>query len=61
MIARTKIVEHLADMHQCAAWLSPLERVGLPVDVGRIVAFLASDAAGWISGKILGLDGGAFR
>jgi NAD(P)-dependent dehydrogenase (short-subunit alcohol dehydrogenase family) len=41
--------------------LSPLERVGLPADVGRVVCFLASDAAEWVNGKILGVDGGAFR
>lgn len=46
---------------QCAAWLSPLNRVGLPVDVARVVSFLASDAAEWVSGKIIGVDGGAFR
>ncbi|RMJ28729.1 KR domain-containing protein [Aspergillus sp. HF37] len=46
---------------ECAAWLSPLSRVGMPVDVARIVGFLASDAAEWVSGKIIGVDGGAFR
>lgn len=44
-----------------AAWLSPLERVGLPNDVGRLVCFLASDAAEWVNGKTIGVDGGAFR
>jgi NAD(P)-dependent dehydrogenase (short-subunit alcohol dehydrogenase family) len=46
---------------QCAATLSPLERVGLPIDVGRVVCFLASDAGEWVNGKILGVDGGAYR
>ncbi|OGM47413.1 aflE/ norA/ aad/ adh-2/ NOR reductase/ dehydrogenase [Aspergillus bombycis] len=46
---------------ECAAWLSPLNRVGQPVDVARVVSFLASDAAEWVSGKIIGVDGGAFR
>lgn len=41
--------------------LSPIKRVGLPTDVGRVVCFLASDAAEWVNGKILGVDGGAFR
>ncbi|KIA75638.1 Versicolorin reductase [Aspergillus ustus] len=44
-----------------AAWLSPLSRVGQPEDVARVVGFLASDAAEWVSGKIIGVDGGAFR
>jgi len=46
---------------ECAAWLSPLERVGMPTDIGRVVCFLASDAAEWVNGKIFGLDGGAYR
>ncbi|KAK4679796.1 hypothetical protein QC764_207240 [Podospora pseudoanserina] len=46
---------------ECAAWLSPLQRVGLPDDVARAVCFLASDAAEWVNGKIIGIDGGAFR
>ncbi|KAK4175366.1 hypothetical protein QBC36DRAFT_331594 [Triangularia setosa] len=46
---------------ECAAWLSPLQRVGLPADVARAVCFLASDAAEWVNGKIIGIDGGAFR
>jgi 3-oxoacyl-[acyl-carrier protein] reductase len=37
----------------------PLGRAGEPVDVGRAAVFLASDDAGWITGKILRVDGGA--
>ena len=35
-----------------------LGRIGQPVDVARVVAFLASDAAGWITGQVIGVDGG---
>jgi len=38
----------------------PLGRVGQPEDVGALAAFLASDDAGWITGKIFRVDGGAF-
>lgn len=38
----------------------PLGRVGQPEDVGAMAAFLASDEAGWITGKIFRVDGGAF-
>jgi 3-oxoacyl-[acyl-carrier protein] reductase len=38
----------------------PLGRAGEPADVGRAVAFLASDDAAWITGKILHVDGGAY-
>lgn len=44
-----------------AAGLSPLARVGMPDDVGRVVCFLASDAAEWVNGKTIAVDGGAYR
>jgi NAD(P)-dependent dehydrogenase (short-subunit alcohol dehydrogenase family) len=36
----------------------PLGRVGEPAEVARLVAFLASDAAGWITGETIAVDGG---
>jgi 3-oxoacyl-[acyl-carrier protein] reductase len=36
----------------------PLGRFGSPQDVAEAVAFLASDAAGYITGQVLGVDGG---
>jgi NAD(P)-dependent dehydrogenase (short-subunit alcohol dehydrogenase family) len=38
--------------------LMPLARVGVPSDVGGFVAFLLSDAASWITGQCIGVDGG---
>jgi 3-oxoacyl-[acyl-carrier protein] reductase len=37
---------------------TPLGRVGAPEDAARLVAFLASDAAGWITGQVLRSRGG---
>ncbi|KAH8681096.1 short chain dehydrogenase [Xylariales sp. PMI_506] len=42
-----------------AATWSPLHRVGLPIDVARVVCFLASQDGEWINGKVLGVDGHA--
>ena len=36
----------------------PLRRLGKPHEVGRTVAFLASDAAGFITGHVLPVAGG---
>ena len=33
-------------------------RLGQPQDIANAVMFLASDAAGWISGQIISVDGG---
>lgn len=38
--------------------LTPLGRIGQPDDVGGIAAFLASDAAAFMTGQILVVDGG---
>lgn len=36
----------------------PLRRIGAPTDVAPTVAFLASDAASWITGQVLSVNGG---
>lgn len=37
---------------------TPLCRLGTPEDVAALVRFLASDAAGFITGQVIGVDGG---
>lgn len=38
----------------------PLQRLGQPEDVAELVAFLASEKAGYITGQVITIDGGAF-
>jgi NAD(P)-dependent dehydrogenase (short-subunit alcohol dehydrogenase family) len=42
------------------AKLTPLGRVGNPLDVARAVAFLASESGGFITGQTIWVDGGLF-
>ncbi|MFM9885011.1 MAG: 3-oxoacyl-ACP reductase FabG [Burkholderiales bacterium] len=36
----------------------PMQRAGKPEEVAELVAFLASDRAGYISGQVIGINGG---
>ena len=38
----------------------PMERPGSPEDVARVVAFLASDDASYMTGQVLGVNGGMY-
>ena len=39
----------------------PLGRIGLPEDAARVVAWLADDEAGWVTGQVIDSEGGFFR
>ncbi|QIX25525.1 SDR family oxidoreductase [Nocardioides sp. JQ2195] len=36
----------------------PLKRLGVPGDIGSVVAFLLSDESAWMTGQLLAVDGG---
>jgi len=38
----------------------PLQRLGQPEDVAELVGFLATEKAGYITGQVITIDGGAF-
>lgn len=46
------------DVRTAAAAQIPLKRFGKPEDIAAAVAFLASPEAGYITGQVLGVDGG---
>jgi NAD(P)-dependent dehydrogenase (short-subunit alcohol dehydrogenase family) len=45
------LVQGIAAMHA-------LQRLGQPEDIGALAAFLISDEASWITGQVIGADGG---
>ncbi len=55
----TKMTEALDEKHRQALMERiPLKSLGKPQDVAEAVAFLASDNARYITGQVLGVDGG---
>lgn len=47
------------EVDEYAKTWSPLDRVGLPIDIARVVCFLASQDGEWVNGKVIGIDGAA--
>ena len=50
--------EHSEETKAILAEETPLGRLGTPKDVGKACAFLLSDDAAFITGQVLGVDGG---
>lgn len=38
--------------------ITPLGRVGTPEDIARVIHFVVSDEAGWVTGQIIDATGG---
>jgi 3-oxoacyl-[acyl-carrier protein] reductase len=51
-----KVPEHVLER-----WVEriPMERFGQPSEVASVIAFLASDDASYVTGQVLGIDGGS--
>ena len=49
-----------AEMMKTYAGMIPLGRVGKPAEVGSVICFLASGAAGYLAGETIEINGGMF-
>jgi NAD(P)-dependent dehydrogenase (short-subunit alcohol dehydrogenase family) len=53
------MVEHGSpELDRTLRRVTPAGHAGTPDDVGRVVVFLAGDGARWITGQLIGVDGG---
>jgi 3-oxoacyl-[acyl-carrier protein] reductase len=55
---RPKQYEYYKNLEKNLLKNIPLGRMGEPEDVAKLVVFLSSDAAGWITGQTFGVNGG---
>ena len=58
-VVKTRFAEKLYDgREEKVAAAYPLQRLGVPEDIGSLVAFLLSDEASWLTGEMVVADGG---
>jgi NAD(P)-dependent dehydrogenase (short-subunit alcohol dehydrogenase family) len=60
-LIKTDFARALWENPDVLAWRNertPLRRIGTPEEIGGVIAFLASPAAGFITGEVLVVDGG---
>ncbi|MGW4713693.1 SDR family oxidoreductase [Nocardia sp. NPDC004260] len=58
-VIKTKFADALYSTdEERAASVYPMKRLGSPEDVARLIGFLASDEAAWITGETVRVDGG---
>ncbi|MFN2303796.1 MAG: SDR family NAD(P)-dependent oxidoreductase [Anaerolineales bacterium] len=51
LLSNEKMAEAIAKLH-------PMARLGTPEDIAALVAFLISDDSSWMTGQVIGVDGG---
>lgn len=61
-LIKTDMTEYIWGNEAGSAYVNskiPMRRIGLPEDIGSLATFLASDAAGFIHGETIVVDGGS--
>ena len=48
----------VSDIEKHLVAMTPLGRMGTPEDIAKVVAFLASDDSGWLTGEVILASGG---
>ena len=58
-VVKTRFAEALYEgREEEVASAYPLKRLGVPEDIGSVVAFLLSEDAAWVTGQTITIDGG---
>ncbi len=58
MLRRAAAGGNIGDLDTVAPRMVPVRRAGAPEDIAATCAFLCSDAAGFITGQVIGVNGG---
>jgi glucose 1-dehydrogenase len=56
--AMAEAVYAVPELHEKRRRMMPLRRIGVPAEIGKVVAFLLSDDASYVSGQVIAVDGG---
>ena len=51
ILSNEQVIESIKNKH-------PLKRLGTPEDIAQLAAFLISERSAWITGQVIGVDGG---
>jgi 3-oxoacyl-[acyl-carrier protein] reductase len=46
------------EKREASAKRHPIGRIGQPADISQLIAFLLSDESNWMTGQVIGIDGG---